>query len=167
MAGLLFVIIAITIQTWLMGVAIFFLDIGLIITFCIWAVQSKTVAKPVIAPLYIIGVAVQCFHFLEEFLTGFQLKFPLLFGYQWSDQLFAGFNIVWIALFVLNGAWLQTGGRLSYLLVYFYAIVGGIANGIAHPIPSISYRGYFPGLLTSPFALLIGVLLLKKMINDR
>lgn len=150
-----------------MGVAIIFLDIGLIITLGIWAVQSKTVAKPAIVPLYFIGVAVQCFHFLEEFLTGFQLKFPLLFGYQWSDELFAAFNIVWIALFVLNGAWLQTGGRLSYFLVYFYAIVGGIANGIAHPLLSINYGGYFPGLITSPFALIIGVLLLKKLINER
>ena len=162
-AGVIIIIIIIFLQTWLMGNAIFFLDIGLVIGFGLWVVQTKKVSIPDITKLYFIAIGIQCFHFLEEYLTGFQTKFPLLFGYTWSDEQFVAFNLIWLGVLILNGVWLYSATRLSYLLVYCFAVIGGIGNGIGHPLLSLRAGGYFPGLITSPLLLIIGIVLLNKM----
>lgn len=166
-AGGLFVLLAIVVQTWFMGPAIVFLDIGLILAWVVWATRTKQIASPNILPLYLIAVCLQCFHFLEEFVTGFQTEFPRLFGYVWSDQQFASFNLAWLALLIVNGVGVYFETRLSYLLVYFFAMVGGIANGVAHPLLSLTTGGYFPGLFTSPFVLIVGLALLSRLMKSK
>lgn len=164
--GALFVAVAIVVQTWLMGIALIFLDIGLVIAFLVWAAQTKKPAEPEVMGLYLTAVSIQCIHFLEEYLTGFQTAFPQFFGYAWSDQQFVALNLSWLAVFVIAGVGIHYRIRLAYLIVYFFVIVGGIANGLAHPLLSLMKGGYFPGLFTSPFALLVGLILLKKLMRN-
>jgi len=56
---------------------------------------------------------------------------------------------------------------LSYLIVWFYAIVGGIGNGIMHPILSLRQGGYFPGLITSFASLGVGIKLINELVKAR
>lgn len=143
-----------------MGAAILFLDIGLAGSLLLWTVRVPADPGRSIAYRYFIVTALLCFHLLEEYLTGFQTRFPLLFGYgyAWSDAQFLSLNLAWLGILVLNGAWLLAKARLSYLLTWFIAIMG-IANGLAHPLLSLQAGGYFPGLITSPLMLLAGLAL--------
>lgn len=165
--GGIFVIIVIIVQTLVMGIAIVFLNIGLFVGFLLWSIHSKRLSNPDIMQLYLINIGIQSLHFLEEYLTGFQTEFPRLFGYTWSDHQFVIFNILWLGVLILNGAGVYSGIRLSYLLVYFFVIVGGIANGVAHPLLSLIKGGYFPGLFTSPFLLVVGIVLLSKLLKNQ
>ena len=45
---------------------------------------------------------------------------------------------------------------------WFLAIAAAI-NGFAHPMFSLAVKGYFPGLITSPFVGVLGILLAKKL----
>jgi len=166
-AGIVIVSVIILVQTWIMGIAIAFLDIGLLLGLAVWAVNTKERVPGNVHRLYLIAVGLQCFHFMEEYLTGFNVRFPSLFGIDtaWSVELFTGFNLVWLGLLVLNGYWMFGNSRLSYLLVYFFAITGGILNGIGHPLLSLAAGGYFPGLLTSPLVLIAGILLLSRLVK--
>lgn len=144
-----------------------FLDIGLMIGFVVWAARIKTPVEASIMGLYLVAVSIQCIHLLEEYLTGFQTEFPQLFGYSWTDQQFLTLNLSWLAVFVLTGVGLHYRIRVSFIVVYFFAIIGGIANGLAHPLLSLMKGGYFPGLVTSPFALVVGLMLLRKLLRNR
>ena len=167
LVGGIFVVLVIIVQTLAMGIAIIFLNIGLVIGFLLWAVESKRVSNPDIIVIYFIAVGVQCLHFLEEYLTGFQTEFPQLFGYTWSDNQFFIFNLLWIVIFIFNGLGIYYDIKLSYLLVYFFVLVGCIANGLAHPLLSLMKGGYFPGLFTSILALAVGIVFMSKLVKDR
>jgi len=167
LVGIIFVILLIILQTIAMGIAIIFLNIGLLVGFLFWTIQSKRLSNPNIIAMYLITVGVQSLHFLEEYLSGFQTEFPQLFGYTWSDHQFVIFNLLWLGVLIFNGVGVYYGIRLSYLLVYFFVIVGGIANGVAHPLLSLMKGGYFPGLFTSPIVLFVGVVLLLKLSKNQ
>jgi hypothetical protein len=167
LVGIIFVILVILVQTFAMGIAIIFLNIGLIFGFLFWAIHSKRLSNPNILAIYLIAVGFQSLHFLEEYLSGFQAEFPQFFGYSWSDHQFVIFNLLWLCVLIFNGVGVYYGIRLSYLLVYFFVIVGGIANGVAHPLLSLMKGGYFPGLYTSPIVLVIGVVLLLKLLKNQ
>lgn len=63
-----------------------------------------------VVALYLVAVAVQALHVLEEFRTGFHRSFPLVIGLKpWSDAFFITLNLVALALFVLFGAALSYG----------------------------------------------------------
>ena len=114
-------------------------------------------------PIYLLAIAVQCLHFMEEYLTGFQHRFPRLFGADWSDAHFVTFNMLWLAAFVLAGLGVYRRVQLAYLIVLFLALIGGVGNGASHLVLSATSRGYFPGLITAPFCLLVGVLLINRL----
>src|SRR4051794_26668736 len=51
--------------------------------------------------LYLVGIAFQCLHFTEEFVTGFYVRAPEFLGFvAWSTDFFVTFNLVWIALWL-------------------------------------------------------------------
>ena len=81
----------------------------------------------------------------EEFVTGFHVLLPLLFDLApLSGELFVGFNVFWLGVWVL-------------------AALAMCFNGIAHPLLSILSAGYFPGLITSPIVGVLGVLVIRKL----
>lgn len=163
--GALFVAVVIFVNYMVMGSAANLLSLGLVVAYLMWAAAIWLNDPPPIVPLYLIGIAAQALHFLEEYLAGFQAKFPALFGYQWSDKRFVVFNLVWLAIFLLAALGIWLGLRLAYLFAFFFAIAGEIGNGLGHLALSIAQRKYFPGLITAPVVLIIGVALLTKLLR--
>ena len=109
--------------------------------------------------LFLVGVAAHCTHFLEEFVTRFQVRFPALLGLPaWSENFFVCFNLAWLTIWVLSAIGLQMRFRIALFPIWFFAIAA-IMNGIAHPVLAILAGGYFPGLITSPVVGVLGVLL--------
>lgn len=159
------VVIAVLLNHLIMGPATNPLSAGLIVAYLIWAFGRWTHIPSLTLPLYLLGIAVQCLHFGEEYVTGFQREFPRLFGGDWSDQRFVVFNLVWLALFILGAVGMLRRSALAYLVVIFFVIIGEIANGIAHLALSIARRQYFPGLLTATIALFIGLTVVGKLLG--
>jgi len=161
--GAVFVLIVLAMQTRWMGPAIIFLSGGLVLAYAVWVTARWKSDAAVILPTYLLAVAVQCLHFAEEYATGFQHQFPRLFGYDWSDPRFVTFNMLWLAAFVLAGLGVYRRVQLAYLIVLFLALIGGVGNGISHLVLSAVYRRYFPGVITAPFCLLMGIALLTRL----
>jgi len=115
------------------------------------------------ARLFLIGLAAQCAHFIEEFVTRFQDRFPALLGRPaWSVNFFVVFNLTWLSIWILSAIGLQRGYRFALFPVWFFAIAA-ITNGIAHPVLAIVAREYFPGLISSPLVGALGVLLWLRL----
>jgi hypothetical protein len=117
------------------------------------------------ARLFLVGLAAQCLHFMEEFVTRFQDRFPALLGLPaWSQNFFVVFNLIWLSVWILSAVSLQRGYRLTLFPVWFFAIAA-IVNGIAHPVLAVITRGYFPGLISSPLVGVTGVLLWLRLLE--
>lgn len=166
LTGAVFVLTAIWLNLKLMGPVVMVLNLGLVIAFFVWSFRfhDKNQARNRIVSIYLIAIAVQCMHVCEEYLMNFHIKLPELLGYdEWSGKLFVAFNLIWLFVFVLAAYGLLHNVRLAYLVVWFFAIVGGIGNGIFHPVLSIIEGGYFPGLITSAAHLVVGIVLIKEL----
>jgi hypothetical protein len=113
--------------------------------------------------IFLIGLAAQCLHFMEEFVTRFQDRFPALLGLPaWPENFFVVFNLIWLCVWILSAAGLRRGNWFALFPVWFFAIAA-IANGIAHPVLAVVARGYFPGLMTAPIVGLLGVMLWLRL----
>ena len=165
--GAILVAAALAAQTNWMGPAIIFLSGGLVVAYIVWAAARWRNDPAAVLPVYLLAIAVQCLHFTEEYVTGFQHQFPRLFGDDWSDARFVTFNMLWLAAFVLAGLGVYKRVPLAYLIVLFLALIGGVGNGASHLVLAAMHRGYFPGLITAPFCLLMGILLLTRLLAGR
>jgi hypothetical protein len=163
--GALFVLVAIAVQVLFMGPAISLLCLGLVIAYLFWVATRWTNNPRKILPIYLLAILVQCLHLAEEYFTGFHHQFPRLLGYQWTGTQFLAFNAVWLAMFLLAAVGVYFGVRLAYLIVFFLALAGGIANGVGHMILALKSWGYFPGAFTAPLCFAVGVALLLKLLS--
>jgi hypothetical protein len=161
--GAAVVVIVLAAQTRWMGPAIILLSGGLVVAYGAWASLRWRSDGTEVLPVYLLAIAVQCLHFTEEYLTGFQHQFPRLFGDDWSDARFVAFNMLWLAAFVLAALGVYRRIPLAYLIVFFLALIGGLGNGISHLVLSATYRRYFPGLITAPLCLLLGFTVLTRL----
>ena len=161
--GAVLVLIVLAAQTRWMGAAIVLLSGGFVLAYGVWFAARWRNDAAAVLPIYLLGIAVQCLHFTEEYVTGFQHQFPRLFGDDWSDARFVTFNMLWLAAFVLAGVGVYRRVQLAYLIVLFLALIGGVGNGASHLLLSAAYRRYFPGLITAPFCLLVGITLLTRL----
>jgi hypothetical protein len=153
-----------------MGPAVTGLSVGLVVAFALWIASYESldrVRSGRIQLLYGAALAVQILHFLEEYVTGFQREFPGFWGYEWSGSLYVTFNLVALGVFLLAGVGMLAGVRLAFLLVWFMAVVGGLGNGVLHTAVTLSRGTYFPGSLTALLHLVVGVALLRELINPR
>jgi hypothetical protein len=164
--GAVFVLVVVAAQVRWMGRATTLLSVGLVIAYLLWAAGRWKNDPATILPMYLIAIVVQCLHFAEEYLTGFQRQFPNLIGYEWSDARFVTFNMAWIAVFVLAGLGVYWRVQLAYLVVLFLALAGGVGNGAGHLLLSATQRRYFPGTVTAPLCLLMGIALLTRLFGD-
>lgn len=148
-----------------MGRASVVLLLALVIAYATWAGKGKAVRDPVsgLLPAYIAGLVVMALHFGEEFLTGFQHQFPILFGYDWSDERFLVFNIVWLAVFALAALGVYYRIPLAYLVAWFFALGAGIGNGCGHLLLSLWQGRYFPGAITAPLCLVAGIVIVRRL----
>ena len=109
-------------------------------------------------------VVVQAAHFGEELFTGFQERFPLLFGLSpMSRAFFVCFNVAWLTAWSVSiwGVWKR---RRAALFPLWFLSLGGIANGVAHPVLSVTVGGYFPGLITAPAVAVLGLVLFGQLL---
>ncbi|HEX4640834.1 MAG TPA: hypothetical protein VH252_05575 [Chthoniobacterales bacterium] len=145
----------------LYGVAV----IALVLTVIRRPAKDSADAIEGIVRLYLIGIAFQCLHFTEEFVTGFYVRVPPFLGFvPWPPEFFVTFNLIWIALWLLGAVGIKKGMRVAFFPVWFFAI-GMVGNAIWHPLLCLATRGYFPGLFTSPFAGVIGVILVSRLLK--
>jgi len=164
--GALLVLVVLAAQARWMGGATAALSIGMVIAYLLWVAARWNNDPAAILPVYLLAIAVQCLHFTEEFVTGFQRRFPKLIGYEWSDARFLTFNLVWLAVFVLAALGVYRRVPLAYLVVLFFALAGGVANGAGHLLLCATQGGYFPGAVTAPFCLLLGIVLLTRLFGE-
>jgi len=113
--------------------------------------------------LYLLGIAFQCLHCAEEFLTGFHLKAPVFLGFvPWPPEFFVVFNLIWIALWISAAVGIRSNLRIAFFPVWFFAIAM-VGNAVWHPLLCLATGSYFPGLFTCPFGGVIGVMLLPRL----
>lgn len=123
------------------------------------AKQERIAASRALA----LATAVQGMHFAEEWATGFHIRFPALFGLEPIPlSVFVAFNLCWIVIWIASIPAVQAARRFAFFAAWFLALAG-MLNGIAHPLLAVATGGYFPGLLTSPFIGLAGLLLFRRM----
>ena len=142
--------------------------IGLAVAVVIALTSRPTPARLIhaVRPALVV-LALQALHFGEEYATEFYRLFPQRLGLApWSAEFFVVFNVTWILLWLL-GIWAARAGRapIYAAIVLWFLGIAAIANGIAHPILALLARGYFPGLITSPFLGVAGVFLLLALVR--
>jgi hypothetical protein len=111
----------------------------------------------------LVGIACQCVHCIEEFVTGLHIRLPALFGLApLSDAFFVTVNLIWIAVWTVAAAGIRRNIRAAYFPVWFFALAM-LANLMAHPLLALWTGGYFPGLFTSPLVGIMGIIIGKKL----
>jgi len=139
--------------------------LALLLTILRRPVDGDLAGREQTARLFLLGLAVQCMHFMEEFITHFQDRFPALLGLPpWSERFFVAFNLIWLSVWILSAIDLQRAYRFALFPVWFFAIAA-VANGIAHPMLAAVVHGYFPGLITAPVLGVLGVLLWLRLME--
>lgn len=143
--------------------------LGLVAIVAVRLAQSRSspieAAKARIAASTFLGVAtaIQGAHFVEEWATGFHVRFPALLGLDPMPlSFFVAFNLAWIAIWIVSVPFIRLGRRSAFFAAWFLAIAG-VLNGVAHPMMAIESGGYFPGLITSPFIGVAGVILWQRL----
>jgi hypothetical protein len=125
--------------------------------------RPDTAARDRVVSLFLVGIAAQSIHFLEEFATGFYVRWPEVLGLSpWSAQFFVIFNVSWIAVWALSAVGLRAGLRAALFPTWFFAI-GMAVNFVGHPLLALNAGGYFPGLWSCPLVGVIGVVLLGRL----
>jgi hypothetical protein len=114
--------------------------------------------------VFAVGVAVQILHFAEEWATGFAREFPALLGYEWSDRRFVSFNVAWVLAFAAAALGVQRRSPEAFLVLWFFAF-DAIGNAVLHVSIAVWRRAYFPGVVTAPLLLVVGVLLLQQLLQ--
>jgi hypothetical protein len=146
---------------------------GLIISWVVlFYLFIKKIALPrasTFAPLFFLLLAWQFIHFDEEFLTGFNSKFPVLYGSDaYTVGKFVTINMVSYFIFALSCILMYSKGlRFLVLPMTFFVVYGAIGNAIAHTCWAIWSKGYFPGLYTSLIYWLLGPLGLSILVGSK
>lgn len=143
--------------------------LGLVAIFAVQLARSRqspanAIAERAAASLGLgITTAIQSVHFLEEWASGFHVRFPALLGLDPMPlAFFVPFNLAWIAVWIVAVPFLRRGSPPAFFAAWFIAIAG-MLNGIAHPMMAMGAGGYFPGLVTSPVIGIAGVVLWRRL----
>jgi len=159
-AGLLF-------QSLWLGCAAALLSVVLVIAYAVWITGAWSLTSLSLPATYRVALVIFPVHAGEEFFTGFQRRFPALVGGRWTDAQFLMFNAAWFVTFVFAGWGLRRRRPLAVLIVLFFALGGGVGNGMGHLLLVVAQGGYFPGAWTAPLCLIVGTLLLRQLFSAR
>jgi hypothetical protein len=89
--------------------------IALLLTILRGPVDGDLAGREQTARLFLLGLAVQSLHFMEEFVTHFPERFPALLGLPpWSESFFVTFNLIWLSVWILSAIDLERGYRAPY-----------------------------------------------------
>jgi len=98
---------------------------------------------------------------------GFYKELPSIFNANsWTGSQFIIFNIVWLIIFLLAAIGSFKKFKLSFLIVWFFVLIGGIGNGIMHIGLSLLRKEYFPGSVTSVFLFAIGIIMIQNITSS-
>ena len=126
----------------------------------------STLKLPRVRRLTILGILLHVCHFAEEYWSQYYVRFPELLGLRpWSTTFFAVFNLTWVTVWLGCVALLRSYPRIAIFPIWFLGIAS-VANGVYHPLLSLTNRGYFPGLWTSPLVGILGVVLLRTLASS-
>ena len=163
--GGLIVVAGVLFQSLWLGRAAGLLSVALVIAYAAWIRGAWSLASKSLPATYSVALVIFPVHAGEEFFTGFQRRFPALVGGRWTDAQFLVFNAAWFATFVLAGWGLRRRRPLAVLIVLFFALGGGVGNGLGHLLLVVAQGGYFPGAWTAPLCLIVGTLLLRQLFS--
>jgi len=114
-----------------------------------------------------LATAIQSGHFAEEWITGFHVRFPALFGLEPMPlSFFVVFNLTWIVIWIASVPLLRSALNPAIKPAFFAAwflAIAGMLNGVAHPVMAVASGGYFPGLISSPFVGLVSIYLWYRL----
>lgn len=119
-----------------------------------------------VLPIYLVGMAWQFLHFGEEFMNGFNRRWPTeVFGAQaMSLNKFVWINMISYAAFTIGALAIYKGWRVPLLIAWFFALMGAMGNAIGHPIYDlVSGDLTFPGIVTSLGYWVIGPILVYRL----
>lgn len=120
-----------------------------------------------ILPIYLFGLGVQFLHFAEEYVMGFNYKFPALFNSpEYPINIFVTFNMVAYFMFILGGIMIYKRIKPPMIIPIFFVMYGIIGNAIAHVIFCIAVKGYFPGIYTALIYWIIGPIIVSRIWNE-
>ena len=74
--GAFLVLLILAAQALWMGRATAVLGVGVVLAYLLWIAARWKNDPASVLPAYLLAIAVQCLHFTEEFVTGFQRGFP-------------------------------------------------------------------------------------------
>ena len=127
-------------------------------------VAGKPVLPERILPYYLLALAVQMLHFMEEYLGDFQSRFPALFGMDpIPDILFISFNMVAYCIFLFGAIAIYNKLRWAMVVPVLFILLGTIGNAVAHIGFSLMTGGYFPGLWTGLVYIGLGPILVMRI----
>lgn len=125
--------------------------------------NQNPIRQQAVSRIAMIAAAGHLLHSGEEWLTGFAQRFPEFLGLTaWPDQLFVGFNLVWIAIWFVSAKAIPQ--RWAFFPLWFMAI-GFMGNAVAHPLMAASVGGYFPGLVSAPLSGLLGLFVAQRLLS--
>ena len=129
--------------------------------------RGRNLSSPFLNELYLLGIAWQLIHFAEEYLTRFDVRFPMLFGgLPYPRDTFVVFNLFSYAVFIMGWLGVRRGIKPLFIPALFFVTYGMIGNAIAHPIFCLLAGGYFPGMYTALGYWLLGPLTLREMLRS-
>lgn len=121
------------------------------------------------APLFFVALAVQFLHFAEEYVSGFRLAFPELYGgAPYDGDLFVVFNMTAYAVFAIACVLaFYRGVRFLIVPVLFFIMYGAMCNAISHTFWAVRAHNYWPGLITAQLYWILGPALLYALLRSK
>lgn len=120
-----------------------------------------------VVPIYFLSLGVQFLHFAEEFVTGFNVRWPveIFSAAPYDVNSFILVNMISYFFFCIAGIAMLKNIKFPILIAWFFIIMGVCIQAIQHTVYSIMVGGYFPGLYTSLVCYILGPILIVKMMR--
>lgn len=115
--------------------------------------------------LYLFALAIQMIHFIEEFVTGFHVRFPVEIYHSAPFQAneFVISQMALYALLIVAAIGIFKQWKIPMIMAWFLIIMLLIVNAVQHPVYVVMVGGYFPGLYTSIAGWILGPVLFIRM----
>src|SRR5437763_16017155 len=109
--------------------------IALVLTIVRRPAKNSDNAIDAIIRLYLVGIAFQCLHFTEEYVTRFYVRAPEFLGFvAWPSEFFVIFNLTWITLWLFAAVGVKRGILMALLSLCFYSVCL-VLSSIVHLYP--------------------------------
>ncbi len=120
-----------------------------------------------IVPLYLVALAAQMIHTVEEYIANFPGELAEMFGLAPVSLDFFVITIMGIfaAMWVMTAFGLFYRNPLANFLLWFFLLGPGIVNSFAHiTFPFLGDEFYFPGLITVLLPTIMSIIVIRALI---